>query len=208
MNDFLIDAQYNLEQAELDPTWVAWRNSAVKEAQLIEKKEKELEELKSSFSDLKSSEPSIRPRLRKWVVIETNIIIHGVSVAKEGDILKEVPAVHGYLMVENKSRKFFKFDIEECGEHSVLMISEYDAIEVHPVEYDPATNSYSQCDEDSENIALWSVYGHFREGSVQGGGLECLSDFDIKEKAEDYARFLEKALYRAYPDLKGERVYG
>ena len=44
---------------------------------------------------------------------------------------------------------------------------------------------YEQCGFDSPDIAIWCVYGHLRTG-----GLECISDHDTFEDAEEYKQIL------------------
>jgi hypothetical protein len=44
---------------------------------------------------------------------------------------------------------------------------------------------YETCNFDDRDVAIWCVYGHFSTG-----GLECISDHDSLEEAEEF----EKAL--------------
>ncbi len=44
---------------------------------------------------------------------------------------------------------------------------------------------YETCGSDDLDIAIWCVYGHFRIG-----GLECISDHDTLEEAEEFERTL------------------
>jgi hypothetical protein len=44
---------------------------------------------------------------------------------------------------------------------------------------------YETCGFEDLDIAIWSVYGHFYTG-----GLECISDHDTLEEAEDFQKAL------------------
>jgi hypothetical protein len=44
---------------------------------------------------------------------------------------------------------------------------------------------YETCSFEDTDIAIWCVYGHFRTG-----GLECISDHDTLEEAEEFQRTL------------------
>jgi len=72
-------------------------------------------------------------------------------------------------------------------------IAGFDAIEVHPccsIGRDlGGREQMEQCDRDSPDIAVWSVYGH-----QTGTGLDCLGDYRTERDAEFQASQLEQLL--------------
>lgn len=47
--------------------------------------------------------------------------------------------------------------------------------------------SFDRCDFDDPDIAFWSVYGHLKTG-----GLECISDHETFEEAEEFMETLPR----------------
>ncbi len=69
----------------------------------------------------------------------------------------------------------------------------FENYEIHPCCMVGKDNSgnviYEQCNSDDSNIAIWCVYGHLLpQGNI--GGLECISDHDELEEAEEFERSL------------------
>ncbi len=73
----------------------------------------------------------------------------------------------------------------QCLVAQLAADTRFNGFEVHPcleVSKDKHGQvNLEQCDENDPTITVWSVYGHLIEG-----GLECLADFDIKSRAEDF----------------------
>lgn len=65
----------------------------------------------------------------------------------------------------------------------------FENYEIHPCLIVGKSNSgdliYETCDFEDLNIAIWCVYGHFYTG-----GLECISDHETLEEAEEFERTL------------------
>ncbi len=65
-----------------------------------------------------------------------------------------------------------------------------DGFEIHPValvETGGTVKVFEQCEENDTNIALWSVYVHYK-----GGGLDCIIDCETKEEAIAAETFLKE----------------
>ena len=73
----------------------------------------------------------------------------------------------------------------QCLVAQLAADTRFNGFEVHPcleVSKDKHGQvNLEQCDENDPTISVWSVYGHLIEG-----GLECLADFDIKSRAEEF----------------------
>jgi hypothetical protein len=73
----------------------------------------------------------------------------------------------------------------QCLVAQLAADTRFNGFEVHPsleVSKDKHGQvNLEQCDENDPAITVWSVYGHLIEG-----GLECLADFDIKSRAEEF----------------------
>lgn len=65
-----------------------------------------------------------------------------------------------------------------------VIFHKFDSYEIHPCLIVGIAESgeviYEQCDLESQDIAIWCVYGHFITG-----GLECISDNLSLEEAEE-----------------------
>jgi hypothetical protein len=70
-------------------------------------------------------------------------------------------------------------------------LTEYDAVEVHPVarEIRDGMDLFEQCDPDSPDLHCWSVYLHMKEG-----GISCIADCPNEETALFIAGAVEALL--------------
>lgn len=67
------------------------------------------------------------------------------------------------------------------------IFQEFDNYEIWPCTLLNPSNptSCNRCDADNPDIAFWSVYGHFKTG-----GLDCISDHETFEEAEEFMKTL------------------
>lgn len=81
-------------------------------------------------------------------------------------------------------------------ENLIIPREKFDELEVHPCRTikEEGIPKKLECVEQCEpsEAEFWSVYTH-----LVGGGLDCIGDFDTKEEADNFVKFLKEFVQKS-----------